>query len=77
MLGNPSEYLLTARDVGSVPRLIDTYISRIPYAADDNWPTHVAGHPPATLLFFVGLVRVGLGVTSRSEWWSRRWPRPL
>jgi hypothetical protein len=61
VLGNPYEYLGTARDVGSVPHLLDTYISRIPYAADDNWPTHVAGHPPATLLFFVGLVKLGLG----------------
>jgi len=61
VLGNPYEYLVTAREVDSVPHLLDTYISRIPYAADDNWPTHVAGHPPATLLFFVGLVKVGLG----------------
>ena len=41
--------------------LLETYVDRIPYAADDNWPTHVAGHPPGALLFFVGLVRVGLG----------------
>ena len=61
VLGNPYEYLITARAVGSVPHLVETYISRIPYSAEDNWPTHVAGHPPATLLFFVGLVRLGLG----------------
>jgi methylthioxylose transferase len=61
VLGNPYEYLETARSVGSVSHLLDTYISRIPYSAADNWPTHVAGHPPATLLFFVGLDRVGLG----------------
>ena len=61
MLGNPYEYLVSAREVGSVPHLLDTYISRIPYPAADNWPTHVAGHPPAILLFFVGLVKVGLG----------------
>ena len=30
-------------------------------AAPDNWPTHVAGHPPGALLVFVGLDRVGLG----------------
>ncbi len=47
--------------VDDVSVLLDTYVDRIPYAADDNWPTHVAGHPPAMLLFFVGLVRVGLG----------------
>jgi hypothetical protein len=61
VLGNPYEYLETAREVDDVSVLLDTYVDRIPYAADDNWPTHVAGHPPAMLLFFVGLVRVGLG----------------
>jgi hypothetical protein len=60
-LGNPYEYLRTAREVGDVGTLLDTYVSRIPYSAADNWPTHVAGHPPGTLLFFVGLVKVGLG----------------
>lgn len=61
VLGNSYEYLETARGVESVSVLLDTYRERIPYAADDNWPTHVAGHPPGMLLFFVGLVRVGLG----------------
>ena len=61
VLGNPYEYLETAREVDDVSVLLDTYVDRIPYAADDNWPTHVAGHPPAMLLFFVGLVRVGAG----------------
>jgi hypothetical protein len=61
VLGNPYEYLRTAREVGDIETLLDTYVSRIPYAADDSWPTHVAGHPPGTLLFFVGLVKMGLG----------------
>ena len=61
VLGNPYEYLETARSVDDVSGLLDSYVDRIPYAADDNWPTHVAGHPPAMLLFFVGLVRLGLG----------------
>jgi len=60
-LGNPYEYLRTAREVGGVHTLLQTYVDRIPYAASDNWPTHVAGHPPGTLLFFVGLDRLGLG----------------
>jgi methylthioxylose transferase len=61
-LGNRWEYLPTAREVGSVPELLATYTARIPYsAAPDNWVTHVAGHPPGALLFFVGLVRLGLG----------------
>ena len=61
VLGNPYEYLRTAREVGDVGTLLDTYVSRIPSSAADSWPTHVAGHPPGTLLFFVGLVKVGLG----------------
>ena len=60
--------------VGDVGTLLDTYVSRIPYAADDNWPTHVAGHPPGTLLFFVGLVSSGSAATWRPAWWSRSWP---
>jgi hypothetical protein len=60
-LGNPYEYLETARATDDVSELLRTYTDRIPYSADDNWPTHVAGHPPGALLFFVGLVRLGLG----------------
>ncbi len=60
-LGNPYEYLRTAREVGSVHALLRTYIDRIPYGTEHSWPTHVAGHPPGTLLFFVGLVKLGLG----------------
>ena len=60
-LGNPYEYLRTAREVGSVHPLIAAYIDRIPYSSEHAWPTQVAGHPPGTLLFFVGLVKLGLG----------------
>jgi methylthioxylose transferase len=60
-LGNPYEYLPTAREVDDVGTMLDGFVDRIPYDADDNWVTHVAGHPPGALLFFVGLVRVGLG----------------
>ena len=61
VLGNPDEYLRTARGVTSVHALLSGYVDRIPFAAPDNWPIHVAGHPPGMLLFFVGLVRLGLG----------------
>ena len=61
VLGNPDEYLRTARQVGSVHALLEEYIARIPVHAAQHWPTHVAGHPPGMLLFFVGLVRLGLG----------------
>ena len=62
ILDSPSDYLVTARTVQHVPALLHGFVSRIPFsAAPYNWPTHVAGHPPGALLFFVLLVRLGLG----------------
>ena len=55
-------FLPTARSVGSIHQLLETFTERIPLtAAPDNWTTSVAGHPPGMLLFFVLLDRVGLG----------------
>ena len=59
-LGNRFEYLPTAREVDDVGELLRGYVDRIPYSHPDNWVSHVAGHPPAALLFFVALDRVGL-----------------
>lgn len=61
VLGNPYEYLITAREVTDVPAMIDGFTERIPYAHPDNWVVHIAGHPPGALLFFVVLDRLGLG----------------
>ena len=61
VLGNPYEYLRDARIITDVPAMLDDYVRRIPYAAPDNWVTHLAGHPPGALLFFIGLVKIGLG----------------
>lgn len=61
VLGNDDEYLQTARQVTDVHAMLQGFIAKIPYGIPDNWVTHVAGHPPGALLFFVGLVRVGLG----------------
>ncbi|MGI8948874.1 MAG: hypothetical protein ACR2FV_13065 [Ornithinimicrobium sp.] len=60
VLANRVEYLDTALATDDVPQMLQEYISRIPYAHPDNWVTHVAGHPPGTLLFYVGLARLGL-----------------
>lgn len=60
-LGNPFEYLPTARAETDLGELMATYVDRIPIDAEDNWPTHVAGHPPGMVLFFSALVRLGLG----------------
>ncbi|WP_344736288.1 hypothetical protein [Microbacterium awajiense] len=61
VLGNPWEYLRTAREVDDIGVLLSEYLSRVPLDAQDNWVTHVAGHPPGMLLVFVALVRMGLG----------------
>lgn len=61
VLGHSWEYLGTARHVTDVHELLQTYVSRIPLSAPHNWPTHIAGHPPGMVLFFVALVRLGLG----------------
>jgi len=64
-LGNEYEYLPTARqtasDEQSIGVMLDGFVDRIPKESEDNWVTHVAGHPPGALLFFVVLVRLGLG----------------
>ncbi len=55
------EYLDTARSVTDLPSTLREYVSRIPLDSVDNWPVHIAGHPPGALLFFVVLVELGLG----------------
>jgi hypothetical protein len=61
VMANHHEYLVTARQVSDVPAMLREYVDRIPAAHPDNWPIHVAGHPPGAVLFFVALVGVGLG----------------
>ncbi|GAT71621.1 putative integral membrane protein [Microbacterium sp. HM58-2] len=61
ILDHRYEYLGTAREVDDVGATLREYVERIPYAHEDNWPVHIAGHPPGALLFFVALVRLGLG----------------
>lgn len=62
ILQTPYEYLRTARATTDLPQVLHEYVDRIPYsAAPDNWPVHVAGHPPGALTFFVLLTRIGLG----------------
>jgi hypothetical protein len=61
VMANHHEYLVTAREVTDVPAMLREYVDRIPAAHPDNWAIHVAGHPPGAVLFFIGLVHVGLG----------------
>jgi len=57
VVDRPGEYLPTARGTTDVGDALHHYVERIPHV----WPTHIAGHPPGALLFFVALVRLGLG----------------
>lgn len=65
ILATSSEYLGTVAEVDSIPALLEGYIDRIPLDSPDNWPVHVAGHPPGAVLFFVGLARLGI-----DTWWE-------
>ncbi|WP_314177582.1 hypothetical protein [Streptomyces winkii] len=55
------EYLRSVADVRDVGATLRGFTGRILMDSPDNWPPHVAGHPPAALLTFVGLDRIGLG----------------
>lgn len=61
VMSNPDEYLVTARQVTDIPAMLTGYVDRIPRSHPDNWPIHLAGHPPGAVLFHVALVRIGLG----------------
>jgi hypothetical protein len=61
-LNSRQEYLVTARAIQDVPAFLSGFVARIPFSAGaEHWPIHVAGHPPAATLLFVGLVQLGLG----------------
>jgi hypothetical protein len=61
ILDHRSEYLGPAREITDIGALLERYIAHIPLDSADNWPIHIAGHPPGALLFFVALVQLGLG----------------
>ncbi|WP_157426455.1 hypothetical protein [Agromyces salentinus] len=61
ILDTQYEYLRTARAVTNFPATLREYVEHIPLDSADNWPVHIAGHPPGALLFFVVLVQLGLG----------------
>ena len=68
VLDRPDEYLASARGVTDVSAMLHHFVDRIPLDSAHSWPTHVAGHPPGALLFFVGLARLGLGSWLAAGW---------
>lgn len=61
ILDTPHEYLPTARSVTDIAAMLHTFVQHIPLHSPGHWQIQIAGHPPGALLFFVLLVRVGLG----------------
>ncbi|WP_082681166.1 hypothetical protein [Nocardia jinanensis] len=60
-LADGHEYLAEVPGVTDIPVMLRSFADRIVDGQPDSWTTHVSGHPPGALLFFVLLDRIGLG----------------
>jgi hypothetical protein len=60
-LENRNEYLYEVPGITDIPAMLRGFSGRILDFQPGSWTTHVAGHPPGAVLFFVLLNRVGLG----------------
>ncbi|WP_405633676.1 hypothetical protein OG933_40970 [Streptomyces sp. NBC_00016] len=63
------EYLQVVGRFHDVPAALRDFTHHILLESPDNWPAHVAGHPPAATLTFVLLDRIGL----RGGGWAGTW----
>ncbi|MFH8802302.1 hypothetical protein ACH4F6_22285 [Streptomyces sp. NPDC017936] len=68
-LTTPHEYLRAVDRFPDVPAALHDFAHHILIGSPDNWPAHVAGHPPAATLTFVLLDRLGL----RGGGWAGTW----
>lgn len=59
-LADGHEYLAEVPGVTDIPAALRSFADRIVDGQPDSWTTHVSGHPPGALLFFVLLDRIGL-----------------
>ncbi|WP_425246104.1 hypothetical protein [Streptomyces sp. NEAU-NA10] len=55
------EYLQVVDRFHDIPAALRDFSQHILLHSPDNWPAHIAGHPPAATLTFVLLDRIGLG----------------
>lgn len=60
-LDTKHEYLRAIGRFDDIGAALRTFNDHILIGPPDNWPTHVAGHPPGATLTFVLLDRIGLG----------------
>ncbi|KOX06524.1 membrane protein [Streptomyces sp. NRRL B-1140] len=63
------EYLRVIDRFDDIPAALRGFTGHILLDSPDNWPAHVAGHPPAATLTFVLLDRIGL----RGGGWAGMW----
>ncbi|WP_371668546.1 hypothetical protein OG985_13285 [Streptomyces sp. NBC_00289] len=56
-----NEYLPVVDRFQDIPAALRDFTGHILIDSPDNWPAHVAGHPPGATLTFVLLDRIGLG----------------
>ncbi|QKZ18399.1 glycosyltransferase family 39 protein [Streptomyces chartreusis] len=63
------EYLQVIERFDDIPSTLRDFTRHILLESPDNWPAHVAGHPPAAPLTFVLLDRMGL----RGGGWAGTW----
>ncbi|MCL8010875.1 hypothetical protein [Streptomyces sp. AS02] len=68
-LTTPHEYLQVIDRFDDIPAALRDFTHHILLESPDNWPAHVAGHPPAATLTFVLLDRIGL----RGGGWAGVW----
>lgn len=60
-LTNPAEYLADVNRAANMGPLLSHFSDHIVYTDPQHWTTQVAGHPPLSFLFYVGLDQIGLG----------------
>ncbi len=60
-MASEHEYVADVGRVGDLGTFLSTFVDSVPVGSADPWVTHVSGHPPAALLAFVFLDRIGLG----------------
>ncbi|WP_328336926.1 hypothetical protein [Streptomyces violaceus] len=63
------EYLQVIDRFDDIPAALRDFTHHILLESPDNWPAHIAGHPPAATLTFVLLDRIGL----RGGGWAGMW----
>lgn len=60
-LSSTHDYLNDVPRVDSFRELLGGYVANVPADSAAAWTTHVAGHPPGTLMTFAALDALGLG----------------